>query len=577
MSSAFDSLGMNQTLDLKPQEIMSSSRRQFLRHAGISGTGLLLSTSLNAEAAFGSTQEQTVACRVVDARTRQDVAARIRLLDAQGREVVPLGHQQILFEEAQEGDVRFQRRRFAYIDGRFRVASADLPLRYQVIKGYEYDITEGEINISDFKDGPVIIPLERWSSLAPQGWRSGDIHIHHIAPQTCRLEMEAEDLNVANILTSDFTFDQERFEGKINAHSSGHHLIYVNQEFRNDELGHLCLLNLKQLIQPVKPMQKVHYPLHLKVYDQVHGQGGFVSWAHFPSWPGAECPLDVAMEKLDGLEILSVLEPRDFPIFMKKVVPEWEANDCLRLWYRYLNCGFRLTATAGTDKMTNYVTVGANRVFAHVEGEFNYQSWIDALKAGRTFITNNPLLSFTVNGRGPGSRILLNSEKNRVLEIHASADSQLPYHHLEIVCNGRVIAEGTPSGKRYHAEIRLEHPLRESCWIAARAIEEIKPYRDRGIKFPTVHIAEGTLHGNFYGTRRPETVFAHTTPVYVIRDGQPIRSWDDAQYYVRFIDQVIQWLKTEARFDRPVDRQSSIEAFLAGRAVYERRAREARV
>jgi hypothetical protein len=551
-------------------------RRQFLHNAGMSGAGLWLSTSLNADAVFGSAQEQTVACRVVDARTRQDVAARIRLLDAQGREIVPLGHPQTLSEEAQEGDVRFQRRRFAYLDGRFRVPSATLPLWYQVIKGYEYAIAEGEINAVDVTDGLVTIPLERWSLLARQGWRSGDIHIHHIAPQTCRLEMEAEDLGVANILTSDFTFDQERFDGKVNAHSSGDHLIYVNQEFRNDELGHLCLLNLKQLIQPVKPMRKVHYPLHLKIYDQVHGQGGYVSWAHFPSWPGAECPLDVAMEKLDGLEILSVLEPRDFPIFMKKVVPEWEANDGLRLWYRYLNCGFRLTATAGTDKMTNYVTVGANRVFAQVEGEFDYEGWINALKAGRTFITNSPLLSLTVNGRGPGSQLFLNSKRNRILEIHARADSQLPYHHLEIICNGQVISEATPSGKRHHAEMRLEHPLRGSCWIAARAVEDIKPYRDRRIGFSTVHNAEGTLHGNYYGTRRPETVFAHTTPVYVIRDGQPIRSWGDAQFYVRFIDHVIHWLKTEARFDSPTDRQASIEAFLAGRAVYERRAREAR-
>ena len=556
---------------------MSSSRRHFLQKAGMSGAGLWLSTSLNANEDFGSAQEQTVACRVADARTRLDLATRIRLIDAQGREIVPLGHPQTLSEEAQEGDARFQRRRFAYIDGRFRVPSVALPLRYQVIKGFEYTIAEGEINAVDVKDGLVTILLERWSSLTRQGWRSGDIHIHHIAPQTCRLEMDAEDLSVANILTSDFTFDQERFEGKVNAHSSGDHLIYVNQEFRNDELGHLCLLNLKQLIQPVKPMQKVHYPLHLKIYDQVHGQGGYVSWAHFPSWPGAECPLDVAMEKLDGLEILSVLEPRDFPIFMKKVIPEWEANDGLRMWYRYLNCGFRLTATAGTDKMTNYVTVGANRVFAQVEGEFDYQGWINALKAGRTFITNSPLLSLTVNGRGPGSQLFLNSKKNRVLEIHARADSQLPYHHLEIILNGQVIAEATPSGKCHHAEMRLEHPLRESCWIASRAVEDIKPYRDREIGFSTVHNPEGTLHGNYYGTRRPETVFAHTTPVYVTRDGQPIRSWDDAQYYIRFIDHVIRWLKTEARFDSPSDRQASVEAFLAGRAVYERRARDARV
>jgi hypothetical protein len=276
-------------------------------------------------------------------------------------------------------------------------------------------------------------------------------------------------LNVANILASDFTVDLEQFEGKVNPHSSGRHLIYVNQEFRNDELGHLCLLNLKKLIEPVKPMHPYHHPLHLDVCDRVHGQGGYVSWAHFPSWPGVEGPLDVAMEKLDGLEILCVLEPRDFPIFMKKVVPDLEANHGLRLWYRYLNCGFRLTATAGTDKMTTFVTVGANRVFARLEGEFNYQGWIDALKAGRTFITNSPLVEFTVNGQEAGSTLRLDSRRAKALQIHARAESQLPYHKLEIVANGEVVADATPSGLMHRAEIRLEHPCRQSCWIAARA------------------------------------------------------------------------------------------------------------
>jgi hypothetical protein len=91
-----------------------------------------------------------------------------------------------------------------------------------------------------------------------------------------------------------------------------------------------------------------------------------------------------------------------------------------------------------------------------------------------------------------------------------------------------------------------------------------------------VHIEEGTLHGNYYGTRRPETVFAHASPVYVIRDGEAIRSWDDAQYYVRFIDSAINWLKTEAKFASERDKRASIDAFLVGRAVYEKRANEAR-
>jgi hypothetical protein len=288
-----------------------------------------------------------------------------------------------------------------------------------------------------------------------------------------------------------------------------------------------------------------------------------------------ECPLDVATEKMDGLEILCVLDPREFAVFMKEIVPELEANDGLRLWYRYLNCGFHLTATAGTDKMTTFVTVGANRVFARVEGEFTYQTWIDALKQGRTFVTNSPVLSFTVNGSEPGATLHFAAARDKLAQVHAVAESQLPYDRLEIVENGAVVAQASPGGPRHRTEIHLEHPVRQSCWLAARVMEDLGGYRARRINFQTVHVNEGTRLSDYYGTRRPETVFAHSSPVYVIRDGQPVRSNNDAAYYVRYLDNAIRWLKSEARFARPADRQASIDAFERGRAVYEQRAREA--
>ena len=94
--------------------------------------------------------------------------------------------------------------------------------------------------------------------------------------------------------------------------------------------------------------------------------------------------------------------------------------------------------------------------------------------------------------------------------------------------------------------------------------------------FSTVHVERGTLPSDYFGARRPETVFAHSSPVYVVRDGEPIRSWDDAEYYTHYMDNCIQWLKTDAKFAKPEDKEASIAAFLRGRAVYERRAREAR-
>src|SRR5579863_1006288 len=300
-------------------------RRRFLQDAG---AGLWLSaTGRLGLAAPGN----ALPCKIVDGKSGQPVAARVRLTDARGKDVVPLGHPTELAPDAQQGDVRFQSKRFAYVDGSMSLDPNTLPLHYQVIKGYEFVIAQGEISPHNLRDGAITIPLSRWSSLAGQGWYSGDIHIHHISPKTCRLEMEAEDLDVANILTSDFTLDQAEFEGRVNRYSSGRRLIYVNQEFRNDHLGHMCLLNLKKLVEPVKTMLPYEYPLHLRACDETRAQGGYVSWAHFPSWPGVESPLDVAMEKLDGLEILCVLDPREFPVFMKKVVPELEANDGLRL------------------------------------------------------------------------------------------------------------------------------------------------------------------------------------------------------------------------------------------------------
>ena len=446
-------------------EEMQWNRRRFLLDAG---AGLWVASQANA---FQSPAPEAIRIQIIDNATKNPLAARIRLLDSRGVEVTPLGRASNPAKDAVEGDVRFQSRGYFYADGTLSVRGDTLPLRYTVIRGYEYEIAEGTLTPNAVKDGTASIALSRWSSVGRNGYYSGDVHIHHVSPKTCRLEMEAEDLDVAHILTSDFTADQREFEGRVNSNSSGGRFIYVSQEFRHDHLGHMCVLDLKKLIQPVKPMRKEHYPLHLSACDNAHAQGGYVTWAHFPSWPGVESPLDVAMEKLDGIELLCVLDPRETAVFMQQVVPEVQANHGLHLWYRYLNCGFRLTPSAGTDKMTTFVTVGSNRVYAKVDGEFTYDNWMRALRRGRTFVTNSPLLDFSVNGQSPGDRIEV-SRKNPVLQLRAVAQSQLPYDRLEIVANGAVIADSSPSGIRHHATINLEYPVRESCWIAARVLED---------------------------------------------------------------------------------------------------------
>lgn len=251
------------------------TRRSFLGGAAVA-----------AQIGRGQTADaRPVVCRLVDSQSGKRLPARIRLVDMLGNEVVPLGHSRDLADGAQEGDVRFQSRRYCYVDGEFSVNPRQFPIQYQVIKGYEYTIACGEISAANVKEGAFTIPLARWSAIAAKGWYGGDNHIHHISPRTCRLEMDAEDLNVANILTSDFTSDQMEFEGRLNKYSGSHNLIYVNQEFRNEHLGHICLLNLKKLVEPVKTKLDVCYPLHTRACDEAHEQGGYVTWRIFPACP----------------------------------------------------------------------------------------------------------------------------------------------------------------------------------------------------------------------------------------------------------------------------------------------------
>ena len=70
-------------------------------------------------------------------------------------------------------------------------------------------------------------------------------------------------------------------------------------------------------------------------------------------------------------------------------------------YYRLLNCGIRLPLSTGTD----WWIYDHNRVYAQVNGNFSYEAWIAALRGGRTFVTNGPLLFLTVNGQGPGATL----------------------------------------------------------------------------------------------------------------------------------------------------------------------------
>lgn len=508
-------------------------------------------------------QQKKIQVRVLDEQGNA-TAAKIRITEHDSIYYAPNGHLSDFAIGEGGGDVMLDNnRRFAYIDGKFEVSLPTESLRFEVIKGYAYLFFDSTIHISEETDF-ITIRLQKWFEFGKEKWYSGDIHVHYIDPLAALLEMKAEDLNVCNILTSDPTSDQDRFLGAPSPVSNATHLIYVNQEYREDELGHMNLLNLKKLIEPVKTMRKFQYPLNIQACDETHAQGGHVSWAHFAAWPGLEAPLAIVMKKVDAVELLSTIDPFCEPIFVSNVVPDLRMNSGLRLWYRLLNCGLKIPATAGTDRMTNRVTVGANRVYALIKGKFTYQAWIDALNRGSTFVTNSPFLICHADNKNSGEEI--NISGNRPITIIAEMWTQLPVDRLEIVINGEVVAEKIIEKDQHYAKLKIEYKPSESAWIAARVHQYNQEDTRNGVSFSQRRDFGGgpTLLNRYYGTIRPETPFAHTNPIYVTVNKRPIHSKEDAEYFVKYLQNVIVWLRQSGHFPAEQAKEEVLASFKKG-------------
>ena len=513
--------------------------------------------------------QKKIIVRILDEHGKP-TAARIRVTGHDSVYYAPEGHRVDFPITKRGGDVMLDNnRRFAYVEETIKI---NLPeketIRFEVVKGFVYRFLDTTINISPETD-TINIKLERWFEFpADQTWYSGDVHTHYIDSATALLEMKAEDLNVCNILISDFTDDQASFRGAPEPISDSLHIVYLNQEYRQDQLGHVNLLNLKKLIEPVKPIREFHYPLNIKAMDQAHAQGGHVSWAHFAAWPALEGPLAIVLKKVDAVELLCTIDPFDEPIFVSDVVPDLRMNSGLRLWYRLLNCGLKIPASAGTDKMNNWVTVGGNRVYASIKGKFNYQSWIDALDRGNSFITNSPMLFCTVDGKNPGEQI--NISEPDIVKIVAEVYSQLPVDRLEIIANGDVIAEKVIEKGQYHTKLEIEYKARKSVWIAARTHQYNQKDMIKGVSFAKRRDDGGgpTMLNRYYGTLRPETAFAHTSPGYVIVGKKPIRSLKDAEYFVKYLENAISWLKNSGSFPSEEAKKEVLDSFKNGIEMY---------
>jgi hypothetical protein len=264
------------------------------------------------------------------------------------------------------------------------------------------------------------------------------------------------------------------------------------------------------------------YPPLVDACDTARQQGGLVLWCH--NGNGMEAPVAAALGRLDGLNLFD-------PFWMD---PEYD------VWYALLNCGVRLPASTGSD----WFVCSSNRVYAHLgaSGAFSYASWLEALQAGRTFITNGPVLRFAVEQHAPSNAMLGVGDGTRSLAVSVEWAWPQGLDALEIVRDGEVIATRTCTPDETHGEWTTTLDA-TGGWLAARA----------------------------WGRRRnsyAHAAWAHTSPVYLRKLAERDVVRVVAQRLIEGIDSASEWLARHARFDDATQQQRMLHLFAEGRSIY---------
>ena len=374
---------------------------------------------------------------------------------------------------------------FWCVPGPFEMALAPGVWQIGVRRGIEHEVIFEDVTIRSGETVAKTFRPPRWVDMRQRGWWSGDDHVH------CRILsdedahhlmawVQAEDVHLANaVKMGDIsrTYFEQRGFGPDFRVVEGEYVLAPGQECpRTSLIGHTLAMNITSMVRDTD-----RYFLYDEVFDAVHAQGGLTGYAHImaPKWHfevQRDMSLNVPRQKVDFAEILQF---------------NHLGTD---LYYQFLNLGFKLTASAGSDVPWGG-TIGEVRVYADLEKKpFSADAWFESFRRGHTFTSSGPMIEFQVDDALPGDEIRLDAD--RPLRVHARAwgdPDRMTSVKLEIVRHGEVLraAESTDP-KRPEAELDFTVQAGYGCWIAARA-----------------RAGDGTS--------------AHTTPVYVVREG--LRFW----------------------------------------------------
>jgi hypothetical protein len=404
------------------------------------------------------------------------------------------------------------------------------------------------------RNAEVSIRLEDNELPADMGkFVSADLHVHmnygghyRSTPKSLVAQAAAEDLDVVHNLIvnkEERIPDVGHFRPDADS-ASGEHVLFHAQEYHTSFWGHLGLLHLSDhLLLPDYTAYRhtafeSPWPHNGVIADFAHAQGALVGYVHIADFPidppkektlSYQLPADVAHGKIDYLEVMGFSDH----------------HITAGIWYRLLNLGFRLPAGAGTDAMANYASlrgpVGLVRVFLETGGARTTPALHDALKTGKTFVSNSALLGLEIGGLRPGDSI---PRVTGSLPLRVSMRSPIAMDHLELVQNGKVVLSFDLRDDRRRFDSSGTIDLEGSGWILLRAWND-NPHVELLDLYP----------------------YATTSPIYIDAPAAPPAP-DDAAYFLTWMDRVIQAAEARGGWNSDQEKTDTLTYLNAAREKY---------
>jgi hypothetical protein len=506
-----------------------------------------------ARKAYAETCKLTIS--LVDEQTKSPLPGIVQIRDAQG-ELVELSE---LVNRGQGIEQKGPIHDWWVLARPTEITVPATAIEVRGLSGLETEASRQRVDLTGLSQSTLKLPLVRFYQARERGQVAGNTHLHLMKLSKQQADRYLQEVPLADGLEVVFLSYLERagadLEYTSNKYSraelkrlSKEHLHWGHgQEHRHnfgshgEGYGHILLLDTPYIVQPVSigpgiTKAGADAPPLQEGIDEARRGGGKVIWAHnsfgfedIPNWVTGRVH---ANNIFDGSARGSYKDT----------------------YYRYLNLGLRVPFSTGTD----WFIYDFSRAYVTTDRPITPKEWLDRLAEGKSFITNGPLLEWTVDQKPVGSVIDLAGPAT--LTARGKAVGRADFKRIEIVRNGRVVETAASEKKDGHFVAAIEFPLTidSPCWLALRTPPP--PVKD------DPQLQEPVARNEF-----GESLFAHTSPIYVDMSSKGVFDPSTAAELVAQMKSDWEKIQSQAVFADPEQRRRVSQVYLEAIDVLEKR------